>query len=966
MEKEDNSLSKGSEVFGEKNKNKYDGLVIKKRFFSNTLILSLIFIFIFGGVIAFVFYDGYFNKNPDLGDDNNVLDNTTYIESVDNTNDSVGNINNSNKPVNASNVKKSSTIVSSGGGGGSSGGSGDSGGTTTPVPDTPCIPNCSGKECGSDGCGGSCGSCASGDLCNSNWQCTNFSYLKIGIVNYATGYYKEPTKSRVLAWQVNHTDFFVSGASVKNFSKNNYYVGYHNLLGLYSETSDYYGLENFSKLNGYDFEKNFIHMNRDYTANYAWITKDKFDTFDNKDGILMEVNGALKDYTSKSYDSKYNDFNVSGNLFIGYGYPYSLINFLFNKVGDIQGEWYYWNGSWTKLNIDDKTNNLSINGSITFLPPSDWKRLSLNNSKEKYFVKFKLLSGTSFPGVINITGDNWLTNGKCRGWNQSVLGVINSGELSYNPNPPINSSAKFKYQSRATGYWAANRLFVNPAYKENGNRVWSLYRYLNIKNMVENSDYDGIMIDDLGGGLTGGVTDLGSYPENFSDFVEFTNLSHRSESLENFIDVYNKFHEDMPNKKIGGNTYLFDFGQICDFVLLEYFSHVPYGGGLGVAIPNRLSYDYFNSSNNPNGKIGILHLIDTVDLLTGNIFWDRSNRGPIAGLSSFLIGSNSNTYLNYYSEGGWRYDESDEIYVYNNTRTTLKNDLLPDNSTGTKFIYGNFTDFPLKSWSYGVMKIGENVMIKDFVKVDNSTINTTSKIYYPAYAGDEIKFVSGIIRFSEIGENYPKTEDVYRWANYFPAMFFDFGIPNVNGWNNGSRGKWNGFYRRDFTKAIILFNVAGSNTNKTQFESYSKEYELNGTYYSLRADGRFEAPITNISLRMGEGAILVKSEFTFCSNNFKDNSETDIDCGGICAKCENQKSCLADLDCKSLNCSFNICREKSLGVLSLSSSSDENEIISSESGINTINPIDSLINWFRQLFGLEPISLFCLYFNNLY
>jgi len=28
-----------------------------------------------------------------------------------------------------------------------------------------CIPNCSGKACGDDGCGGSCGSCASGSLC---------------------------------------------------------------------------------------------------------------------------------------------------------------------------------------------------------------------------------------------------------------------------------------------------------------------------------------------------------------------------------------------------------------------------------------------------------------------------------------------------------------------------------------------------------------------------------------------------------------------------------------------------------------------------------------------------------------------------------------------------------------------------------------------------------------------------------
>ena len=34
-----------------------------------------------------------------------------------------------------------------------------------------CTPNCSGKVCGSDACGGSCGTCASGQTCNASGQC---------------------------------------------------------------------------------------------------------------------------------------------------------------------------------------------------------------------------------------------------------------------------------------------------------------------------------------------------------------------------------------------------------------------------------------------------------------------------------------------------------------------------------------------------------------------------------------------------------------------------------------------------------------------------------------------------------------------------------------------------------------------------------------------------------------------------
>jgi len=35
-----------------------------------------------------------------------------------------------------------------------------------------CVPSCTGKQCGSDGCGGSCGSCASGQTCSETWSST--------------------------------------------------------------------------------------------------------------------------------------------------------------------------------------------------------------------------------------------------------------------------------------------------------------------------------------------------------------------------------------------------------------------------------------------------------------------------------------------------------------------------------------------------------------------------------------------------------------------------------------------------------------------------------------------------------------------------------------------------------------------------------------------------------------------------
>ncbi|OGH64423.1 MAG: hypothetical protein A2821_02800 [Candidatus Magasanikbacteria bacterium RIFCSPHIGHO2_01_FULL_41_23] len=43
----------------------------------------------------------------------------------------------------------------------------------------PCVPDCTGMECGDDGCGGSCGSCADGDKCNATFQCEEEPRLSI-------------------------------------------------------------------------------------------------------------------------------------------------------------------------------------------------------------------------------------------------------------------------------------------------------------------------------------------------------------------------------------------------------------------------------------------------------------------------------------------------------------------------------------------------------------------------------------------------------------------------------------------------------------------------------------------------------------------------------------------------------------------------------------------------------------------
>jgi hypothetical protein len=55
---------------------------------------------------------------------------------------------------------------------------GTSEGTYTLAVDGPCVPSCAGKTCGADGCGGSCGTCTGGNLCDpSTWACADPSTL---------------------------------------------------------------------------------------------------------------------------------------------------------------------------------------------------------------------------------------------------------------------------------------------------------------------------------------------------------------------------------------------------------------------------------------------------------------------------------------------------------------------------------------------------------------------------------------------------------------------------------------------------------------------------------------------------------------------------------------------------------------------------------------------------------------------
>ncbi len=70
-------------------------------------------------------------------------------------------------------------------------------------------------------------------------------------------------------------------------------------------------------------------------------------------------------------------------------------------------------------------------------------------------------------------------------------------------------------------------------------------------------------------------------------------------------------------------------------------------------------------------------------------------------------------------------------------------------------------------------------------------------------------------------------------------------------------------YQRDYTNALVLYKPLSTNSSGTVAgtldNATATTFQLNGVYRPLNVDGTLGAPITQITLRNGEGAILIKS-----------------------------------------------------------------------------------------------------------
>ncbi len=113
-------------------------------------------------------------------------------------------------------------------------------------------------------------------------------------------------------------------------------------------------------------------------------------------------------------------------------------------------------------------------------------------------------------------------------------------------------------------------------------------------------------------------------------------------------------------------------------------------------------------------------------------------------------------------------------------------------------------------------------------------------------------------------------EPATSWDRHWtPAAAYNVGRPSgswslfATGADPANRALTYRIYQRSYTNALVLYKplayAQGATSVASLANGTSTTHRLGGTYRPLRADGTLGSPVTSISLRNGEGAILIKA-----------------------------------------------------------------------------------------------------------
>lgn len=268
---------------------------------------------------------------------------------------------------------------------------------------------------------------------------------------------------------------------------------------------------------------------QDYAESHGGKFEDMFIHF-SEDTVLKMENGGSGfsgdrffrgwQYANSSYRHRFDwgqgdagfTFGTSvGEIFyFGMHDRFDEVNFKFTVPagGSWSATWEYWNGAWAPLVMTDGTNGLRQNGRLTFVPPSNWVRSTVNNDK-LFWIRLRVTQTGTAPQFDTNKGIRCAdyiplvdaTNRYYRiyGWDEAADanhdGYLDASEW---PRRAANKNARFKYWSRMPGRNAMDNL----TWQTNaGNTLFREALTSWVKQSVNVSysgyTYDGVLLDDF-------------------------------------------------------------------------------------------------------------------------------------------------------------------------------------------------------------------------------------------------------------------------------------------------------------------------------------------------------------------------------------------------------------------------------------------------------------------------------------
>lgn len=752
--------------------------------------------------------------------------------------------------------------------------------------------------------------------------------LKVSAVQYNVFSVPDQYRGRLVQWLPSHFNWLIGDRiNLSAHARNMSWAAYMDSGGI-TVPMMYDYIHGVAAQHGWNYENIFLHFNVDYTAPggvqgpTTWSGMDQFDIWEQIGGANGQgtgtptnaVNGAFvydhfyDDVTVRLYQGTCGrDCRIKKMLYLGYAEPFALINV--NVATGRDGgtaTWQYWDGSaWSALMLDsDSTNGTANTGAIQFTPPPNWVPNVVNRSRSKYWVRLVIAEAKTAPVLSKVYGDDWHShsgNNNLRGWNATDPNRKNQGlgNLEYNPAPPPNAGAHFRYQARVTGYWNRNYLFTNPGDIQGGKITFVdalLARWANDRHR-DGLNYNALMLDNVGNHVNPvsprwneNLTDLPCSPHCQLGAME----GYVNTMIGNVALQMKALPRAGSGFVVGGNVGNTTLKGTIDMLFFELSYSSVMDGNINSQFPK---FDTLLPANNRSGTLGSFagwdnqhfgYSLTQASKITRHL-WDNANRTPMATLATYYMAANANTMLLYNTQG-WSYFDTDEYYYWSPKTATLSSPLSADLSTATKTIHltdgKGFTVPGGPIWTRAsdyVLQIGGQDVVRSS-KVNDTTFIAQTPIVNTYPVGVTVKYA--LVGHHSVDRS-PRWQDVWYYANWFPAMLVDIGTADPKGWHNGARDTayltgtaassqpscpqpGEGFqcaevWRRDFTNAIIIDRVMHDNTLAGELDLagpamslVDPTHKLYGPYYQLYSDGTTGPPITSLTLRAGEAAILMK------------------------------------------------------------------------------------------------------------